>query len=81
MYIESLSKKNVMLGCLADAEQTCQNWEGALRQVLGEAEFREISQAHTAVNADEADTVRGRYITAIGHMRMKEFCLSRRGGK
>lgn len=70
-----------MLGCLADAEQTCQNWEGALRQVLGEAEFREISQAHTAVNADEADTVRGRYITAIDRMRMKEFCLSRRGGK
>lgn len=71
----------MLLGLLADAEQTCQDWEGALRQILGEGEAREISQTHIAVEVDEVETVRGQYITTLGRIRMKDFCLSRRCGK
>jgi len=80
MYTQSLKKKNVLAACLADAEQKCQDWEGALRQILGDAEVQKISEAHPVVDVDEADTVRGKYITAIAGIRMRDFCLSKRGG-
>jgi len=80
MYTQSLLKKNALAMCLADAEQQCQDWKGALRQMLGKAEVQKISQAHV-VDDDEADTVRGQYMTAIARIRMQDFCLSRKGGR
>lgn len=80
MYTESLVEKTTMAARMADIEQSCHDWEGAVRQMLGDAEAQKIFEAHVFVDVDETDTVKGRYITAVTRLRMQDFCLSRRGG-
>lgn len=68
-----------MAAYLADAEEQCQDCEGALRQILGEAEVQKIVQAH--VEAEEAGTMRGQYLTTVTRVRMRDFSLNRGGGR
>ncbi|KAH0833804.1 hypothetical protein J3R83DRAFT_10954 [Lanmaoa asiatica] len=76
-FMNALLKRNAMAAALADAEQIYEDRESALRQILGEKEVQTISRAHVAVSVDDADTVKGQYITAITRIRMRDFCLSR----
>lgn len=62
---------------LADAEQKCYDWESALRQALGDTEVQKVFEEYGVVCADEADTVRGQYMTAVTRIRMRDFCMSR----
>ena len=62
--------KNAYVKGLADVKKRCQNWENALQQILSKTEVQKIYQAHIFINADEACTVLGQYITAIAHIRM-----------
>ena len=39
---------------------------------------KSIRHIHIFINADEACTVLGQYITAIAHIRMQDFCLSQK---
>ena len=73
--------KNTMAMSLVNAEQKCLHWESALHQFVGEMVVQEISQANVIIGVDEADTVRGQYITAIACIRMQDFCLSRKWEK
>ncbi|KAF8439479.1 hypothetical protein L210DRAFT_3646267 [Boletus edulis BED1] len=77
-FAEALLRRNAMALALADAEQRYEDWESALRQILGDKEVQKIFQAHAVVNVDNANTVRGCYVTAITRIKMGDFCLSRK---
>ncbi|KAF8427136.1 hypothetical protein L210DRAFT_3508984 [Boletus edulis BED1] len=63
---------------LADAEQRYEDWKSALCQILGDKVVQKIFQAHDVIKIDNTNTVRGCYITAITHIKMGDFCLSRK---
>ncbi|KAF8139746.1 hypothetical protein EV363DRAFT_1497586 [Boletus edulis] len=77
-FAEALLRRNAMALALADAEQRYEDWESALHQILGDKEVQKIFQAHAVVNVDNANTVRGCYVTAITRIKMGDFCLSRK---
>ncbi|KAG6373626.1 hypothetical protein JVT61DRAFT_6287 [Boletus reticuloceps] len=77
--VNALSMKIAFAAALADAEQECYDWESALCQVIGEKEVQKIFQEHGEVDIDEADTVRGQYMTAVVRIRMEDYCMSRKG--
>lgn len=76
-FADALSMKIAFAAGLADAEEKCYNWESALRQALDETEVQKIFQEHGVAGIDEADT--GQYITAVNRLRMRDFCMSRKG--
>jgi hypothetical protein len=73
-FTDALSMKIAYTAGLADAEKRCYDWESAARQVLGETEVEKILQEH---GIDEGDTVKGQYMTAVGRIKMRDFCMSR----
>ncbi|KAF8439438.1 hypothetical protein L210DRAFT_3504527 [Boletus edulis BED1] len=77
-FAEALLRRNAMALALADAEQRYEDWESTLHQILGDKEVQKIFQAHAVIDVDDANTVRGCYVTAITRIKMGNFCLSRK---
>ena len=67
--------KNAFLTGLADGEQECEDWEGAVCQILGKAEVQRIFQT-SLFNVDEVCFVEEWYITGVTYIKLWYFCMS-----
>ncbi|KAI6024502.1 hypothetical protein EDC04DRAFT_251128 [Pisolithus marmoratus] len=74
-FIGLLQKKQVFLAELANTEAACEDYELALRRYLGDAAVERLMKAHFVIQ--EPQTVKGKYVTAVAGMDMRQFCQSR----
>lgn len=74
-FIELLQKKLIFLKELANAEAACEDYEMALRRYLGDAAVERLMKAHFVIQ--EPQTVKGKYMTAVAGLDMRNFCQSR----
>ena len=76
-YTKALQLKKASAAALADAEESCQEWESILHHFGSEVLVQDVIKANKVVNDGDLGTMRGRYIAAITHINLQDFCQFR----
>lgn len=76
-FIDALLRKRTCTVALAEAEQSCHEWEYMLRHFVGDSAVQYAIQANPT-NV-EGDTIKGRYTEAVARIRWRQFYVPRQG--
>ena len=72
-YTKALQLKKASAAALADAEESCQEWESILRRFGSEVLVQDVIKANKVVDDGDLDTMRGWYIAVITRINLQDF--------